>query len=666
MASKSITSLRKSKYIENIIERVRIIECGKNFFSLIDEESEAHGEVVKYRIDKKTIDRILKTLQEEKKVNVIEASTIFLGRKRRFIAHPSINSADDPEFQEFLKSAAEEYTRLQSSYSSKANREVQMDMEVDSLKRIEEPVDSLDFNEPNLSTPMDLNFYDEDVHTLNPNEILSQTFFRKDDPGWIEIAIKNGYVVEKYQKVKLFHFWLFDISRDNNHTLLSVDLFDSFPLQLYFQVVGVRKSDGHLNRLVRDEKNSTYSLSNVPTELRHLIIGSNLKRSLVAMMHSLSIFGFVECLEMKDGKYDTITSQELNLAVYYRILRKVPSTIDFFKGSFSSEKITVKDLKELEGIWENLQNNVKSIESGKKKFVDAKFRNVIILRNWESRGLSVYQRQSMLKLTNPNNGSTPLRHNQLCSALAAKLNLELDVVKKFYVDFESKFKREKLKKQNSDSKTSKNSISLKKANLTFQNSTIREKEQSENIGDSSSLIVVKSFTKADYNIQIRKEENSLSNDENNEMQPIEPLKGLKMHAVPVSSPSSALINGPPKSNKRKTNWSVEEDDLLCYGYVVMLKNQKGRGISSQLARKLLPNRMDIHPDAPRRRINQLKDQAELQDKFQFISSQWEPFQQQAMKNNQWYANVTKEYLDASFLVLCEEFKRFCTLQQMAE
>lgn len=697
-------SMRKAKYVEAIIERVRIIEIGSNFTNLIDAESEANGEVVKHTLDRKTIERVLQNLVEEKKIHIIEAATAILGRKRRFVTHASIASSTHPEFKEFIKNAAQEQSKVYTS----ANREV-LEINVESMycsaAGDADAPRKASRRKPKLSAPKkedndafaDLNFYPGDAgdEAGDYNDVVVEGL---DESHWLESATKYGFVSEKYVRARLVHLWIFELAlqQQTGNIISTLEIFDAMPLKLYLKVVGARKMDPKLDELMADQRAfSECVIGKIPADLKYLISSYNVKRSLAAIMYTLFVFGVVECLEKRnEEEYVDFTPHELHLAPAYRVLFKVSVTIDFLAGVHSKEKTNLCSTADVENFWQGQRIEAKSIPVGQKRLVDLKFKGVVFLRNWEASGLTPNQRQGLLKMTNATSGTTPLRNELLCRTLAHRYEIGLEAVHKFYTDFESRHLRDKQRQRakalggDSDSapikrmlkrsklatakkgagadvvkKKSTNSNEAEKASEPFEGALarkVREKKMMASLGGKGAKVAL---------LPVPKEIKSLRRGQSNDLD-------LNIQQPPFTSnqaedPLSAAADLSEwtegnKGQRRRANWTSEQDDLLSYGYTVMIKNQKGRGISAQLARKLLPNRMDIHPDAPRRRMKQLKEQPDLQKKFEFIATQWGPFLETAKKENKWYANVNKDNLDVSFLVLVEEFRRFCSLAKGAE
>ena len=701
-------SMRKAKYVEAIIERVRIIEIGNHFTNLIDAESEANGEVVKYTLDRKTIDRILQTLVEEKKIHLIEAATAILGRKRRFVTHASIASSTHPEFKEFIKNAAQEQSKVYTS----ANREV-LEINVESMygggDGDAEAPRNASRRTPKLSAPkkqnddaatVDLNFnagLDAGGQAGDYNDIAAEGL---DESHWLESAARYGFVSEKYVRARLVHLWIFELAlqQQTGNIISTLEIFDAMPLKLYLKVVGARKMDPKLDELMADQRAfSECVIGKIPSDLKYLISSYNFKRSLAAIMYTLFVFGVVECLEKRnEQEYVDFTPQELNLAPAYRVLFKVSVSIDFLAGARSKEKTKLCSTADVENFWQAQLIEAKSIPIGQKRLVDFKFKGVVFMRNWKASGLTQNQRQGLFKMTNATSGTTPLRNELLCRTLAHRYEIDLEVVQKFYTDFEARHLRDKQRQRakalGGDSDSAPMKRTLKKSKLATAKKgaeTLVVQKKASNSNETERANEPPPFEGAlARKLRERKMMASLGG------------KGAKVAIVPVPKEIKSLRRGQPidldlnfypppstsnqaedsmsepadvsqwtegnKGQRRRANWTLEQDDLLSYGYTVMIKNQKGRGISAQLARKLLPNRMDIHPDAPRRRMKQLKDQPDLRKKFEFIATQWGPFLEAAKKENKWYANVNKDNLDVSFLVLVEEFRRFCSLAKGAE
>lgn len=622
LAGVSINGLRRSKYIENILDRLRIVEFGGRFNNLIVAEAETNGEIFGYNLDSKTVHRDVARLIKEKRAQVKEGRTAVLGKKRRYITHKHV---DDQEFQEFLK---EEQS---NGYSGKLNREIQ-EIEVDALVLLKGEAEQSIHEAPPDNFEFDL---DDDVNMEDqvslpapppPQELVEVS--TADDPLWLEIASSFGYIEQKYKKAKLVHLWLFDYSETaKNNIIASSEVFEAFPLTLYLKVVGVRKSDDRLTALLQDpDLLGTYSLSTMPEELKYLTSKYNLKRILAGFMDVLESFALIECLNLKCEIYTSLASVENNLAPYYRVLRKVPVYIDLFDATYSKTLETLCGHKDILKFWESMYAEVKSIKIGKKKLVSSRFKGIATMRNWVRVGLTVNQRRGMLAHADPVNGFTPMRNSNFCQSLSRRFSIPLAGIQEFYAQFEARHKK------------------LKAKSAALKSNTLQ-----------------KNISVADSKISAPDIVPTVSEMSSNENAPRTPKKAIKDYTPKASEKAFQDSADDQKKTigRRKANqWSTSEDDLFCYGYVVMIKNQKGKGISSSLARKLLPDRMDLHPDAPRRRIRVLKEMKENTRKLELIGSKWEQFHALAMKEKSWYANGIKENLEAIFLVVCEEFRNF--------
>ena len=648
--STSLTSVRRALYILELLYTHEILEFDVVFLDMMKQVAISNGEDLSadFRFDRKNVQRMLDTLFAEKKISLLNVNSKSwskgMKKNRTIVTLPTIEP-ENPRIQEFLENA--QHNILKGRTGKVFSKPVFVGkMDIDTIAA-EENSDALNLDDHLRAAPLN-----KGPDIVNAPDVIDVD----NELSGNEIATRYGFIHERAIRAKTLYFWLFEQSQATpNHIVSTGDVIEKYPFSLYLKTVGIIKENPTLKVIMENpsalEKEVVSSLSN--PELQDLIRFYNFRRSFNNMVEHLETLGLVQAIEKTSDGYRVVPYQKNNHNLF-KITRSVPAVVDFLNGALSHDQTILRSENDVEIHWEKIKESALSVPSGKKMSIPLKYRKFCLINWWKNEGLSVHQRKGLLKLVEAKTGNTPLSNLPLCYALSKRFELTLEEVIAFYKEYEGRVKgriaREKAKLEKIA--TTSSSLQQMAGNPLVHTplvqvpklqglrptplSFLRNKSLLENGGADLDLNfpdqTIGSTVKPDLN----------------------PIPDANIEFIRTAKKSTVKTG----SQRRQYQWSEDDDEFMCHGFVVMSAYLKGKGVPSALSRKLVECE-GMHPDAPRRRMKLLQTHAKYGEKIKQLFLMWPKFQKWAAEENKWFSVLNEKILQDCIRNVTSEFQKFC-------
>ncbi|KAJ3335536.1 hypothetical protein HDU91_002150, partial [Kappamyces sp. JEL0680] len=521
----------------------------------------------KYEMDRKTLLRSLESLRDDKRIrmeSVVFRTATGGSVTKLILAVPSV-SRQDPRFREFVDTVQSLHL---FGFPKPRAVEKNTDLEVDrvqrtSLKREAGPSIFNGEQDPDaIDIGVDLNFDSAAAPAAGQaNDKTTGAVVHQSKPATEvdKLRTKYGYKTPKFLRAQKIHHWIYTLTEPGSgeeaptHIYSVARAFSELPLKVYMEVCGPSQETAYLQQLFADQAAyGSITLGMIPEAERIQITNmQHLKRGLFLALNTLELLQVVQPLKYVDsGRFEELPLLDVRsiMPSHYRVLRQLPFFDFGVDPALCVETLPCPSSSHLERYWSRLRYQY--FESISPPAVAKRYAGVTLRRNWvSSMDLDADQKRGLLSQIH--RGETPLENTALCQSLADLYDLSLDVVKKFYTN--------------------------------YQSTKLRRMEQSR----KRVIKGVKSYSRrkprrrvADYFVEERFLETDAQDQESSED------GGSSSETDALSVEGSARKT---RNTRRRIVWKEEDNQLLVYGYAILCNFLKYGKPQMKLGVQLLPH-----------------------------------------------------------------------------
>lgn len=636
---------RKNVMLELLNEKGILERGGELKVIFLEKYREKYGDSKMARNpDNKTVWRSVESLAQEGHcyITTMNITTLTGKPQNRTLAVRQDLSKDGPEMAAFIEE--QEHKRVQIAYRGKMAKFETFDKDVerleDRLVRMEDTRDTLRYEESPEARRLR-----DDIKTLKENmtkasQLSMDMHVAKSARNWFMIAIQYGFIGSKWVRVKLIHQYLFallqsggDGINQEKRTIRPTAIIMRMKLGLFLQTIGYYSTSNELSEYIQDQSNLEKTLAELPENIKIMLISekNRFRRRLRALIDHLILLKAVDQIDDKGNRIENFKDTMGNFPPAYRICDKIP-IIDYwtpdrpvireFIAQMPSDILVYwSDLQYFSTSTSNDQRGSPHPESEDELLV---IRALVTPRNWSSHYVFAREQREVLNsFVDKKAGQTPYSNTPKCKEIARSLKVPLQMVLNYYRGMEAAFTRKLDKKAIRDLEED---ISGRRKRRRRRGGTEAGSTANRAITVNTKKVFRKhiTYSTARQLLQEQEQAEAASNMDHrdgylNDETSI-PLVDANINIYDLN-----------RRRVRRIQWTVEEDELLLYCYVIM--KTRARRLESRFQWKsiqtVLPGRTT---ERCRHRVSKLKAIPKVADHIVHLTGLWDMYYKQGINS----------------------------------
>lgn len=349
-----LSSLQRRNNLLELLEIHKVLECGYALIDVYESLMEERGTQTAYRIDRKTLERTAKSLQDDKllSMHVIRvpqmAGSVL---SKTILLHKSL-TMKDPIVLALIDSIQSKAFQI-NAYEKRIIENVDIERLKPRKKKsryIENPVKESPVIQ---EAPVYRGNHDPNLIEFPfPAQEMDEEAENQNSTSWIACLLKHGYVQNVLPRARILHAWLFQklsngaakepVEFENDGWFSLAMLMNDLEISMYMKLVGLTTEPQVLQDFLNEGRSASFTTGNLPQQVRDVIFSKGYMR------YRREIRNVLNELE----KYKVITPgdnqiQGDNLWTKYRLNTDV--AIPASDGTFGTYKI--QNLETLGTFW---------------------------------------------------------------------------------------------------------------------------------------------------------------------------------------------------------------------------------------------------------------------------------------------------------------------------
>lgn len=619
--------------------------------------------------DNKTVWRTVESLAQDGHcyITTMEIATFTGKPQNRILAVRKDLSKEGPEMAAFIEE--QEHKRVQIGYRGKMAKFEKFDKDVERLEqrleRMEDTHDTLRGEESPEARRLR-----DDIKILKENmskasQLRREMHVAKTTGNWYMIAVQYGFIGSKWVRIKLLHQYLFallqsggDGINQEKRTIRPSAIIMRMKLGLCLQTIGYYCTSNELSEYIQDQSNLEKTLVELPENIKIMLISekNRFRRRLRGLLDHLVLLRALDQIDDNGNRIENFKETLGNFPPAYRVCDKIP-IIDYwtpdrpiireYSAQMASDILVYwSDLQYFSTSATSDQRGAPHPESNEELLV---IRGLATPRNWSSHYVFVREQREVLNsFVNKKTGETPYTNTQQCKEIARSLKVPLQMVLNYYRRLEAAFTR-KLDKQ-----------AIRHLEEDISGRRKRRRRRGSERGPAPATRAITVNTKKVF----RKHHTySTARQLLQEQEQAEAASNMDHHDGYLNDETSIpLVNDNinvydlKKRRIRRVQWTVEEDELLLYCYVIM--KSRARRLESRFMWKsmqsVLPERT---PERCRHRIGRLKAIPKIAEHIVHLSGLWDIYYKQGVNNGAIHDENPLDPINFNILECLEYFIR---------
>ena len=279
-----LSSLQRRNNLLELLDTHKVLECGHALMDSYENLMEERGTQTGYRIDRKTLDRTAKSLQDDQllSMHVIRipqmAGSVL---SKTILLHKSL-TIKSPIVQDFIESI-----QMRLSQSSTSQKRILENVELerlDSRKKKKRVTQKPAAAEGTLIDDAPVYRGDHDPNLIEfpfPAQESEEETENQNSNNWIACLLKHGYVQSVIPRSRILHAWLFqkltkqsdkeNFAYENDGWFSLSIILNDLDFGLYMKLVGLINEPPSLTEFLAQGNYSNYTTGNLPPPVREAI-----------------------------------------------------------------------------------------------------------------------------------------------------------------------------------------------------------------------------------------------------------------------------------------------------------------------------------------------------------------------------------------------------------
>jgi hypothetical protein len=441
-----------------------------------------------------------------------------------------------------------------------------------------------------------------------------------------------GYLRPRFARARAVHAWLHTLTLETLNgvggLLYTRRILNEMPLKLYLEIEKPPQETQYLKDVF--DSSAFVTLESISQDESLQIINlKKFKNTLIQIMKDLESFRLVRGVSSEDhAEVLEIEENRSALLLCYQIPTDLPYVNFTEEFAVVQKTIPIIDSTTISSYWDDLEMIFLDRDSTFHK----KYSSLTYRRNWKA-SILMDQEQRAGLLLHVSGVDTPLANEALLLVLAARYDLELDDVKRFFESYIQRWKSTQELKQLRDHSAKMNKMKKASAQGALQGVLAERKSLLAAGLDLGPAIGPKKLTRKSQGIN----QNNNSDDSSNE---------------------NGKLKTPFHRRRLRIDWTVEDLEILSYGTAILLFYKIAGKIQVRLSPQLVPH-YNLSTDRVRRRINIMRSVPTMAKKISNIGLLWQPFLDWAAATDFWCANLTQEIMETRLLDVTKDFRKYC-------